>query len=155
MDSLSFGYLRCGFEAPHWSTSLQVKVNFSNRKLPSSVCSDTCSFAVTALFPLKSSASELLAICSFCFICGLLRSVSIKIASSSDSITRFATFNFRLRVVKVWVRLFETLACHHYFTTVYTPVSVIAYLNLKAFLSTHAFNCYITWQEWAGLQLPA
>ena len=33
-----------------------------------------------------------------------------------------------LSVVKAWVRLFETLVCHHYFATVYsyTSVSVIA-----------------------------
>ena len=34
----------------------QINVNFSNRKSLSSVCSDTCSFAVTALFPLESAA---------------------------------------------------------------------------------------------------
>ena len=54
--ALGFGYLHCSFEAYHRSTSLQIKVNFLNRKSPSSVCSDTCSFAVTALFPLKPAA---------------------------------------------------------------------------------------------------
>ena len=54
--ALGFAYLLCSFEAYHWTTSLQINMNFSNRKSPSSVCSDTCRFAVTALFPLESAA---------------------------------------------------------------------------------------------------
>ena len=75
-------------------------MNFSNRKSLSSVGSDTCYSAVTALFPLESAAKLEQLYVAFCFIS--VACLLLEIGLDKDhpficnSITSFAKFNFRL-----------------------------------------------------------